>query len=72
MDRFCIVGPIEEQKRRLRELADIGVTQFNIYLMNGDEEDTLEVYGRDILPEFTDMQGPARPKAARKANTKQR
>jgi probable F420-dependent oxidoreductase len=52
VDRFCIVGPVKEHKRRLRELADLGVNQFNIYLMNGDEEDTLSVYGRDILPAF--------------------
>jgi hypothetical protein len=31
-------------------LAEAGVTQFNIYLMNGDEEETLEVYGREIIP----------------------
>ncbi len=45
VDRFCIVGPVEEHKRRLRELAELGVTQFNIYLMSGDEEATLDVYG---------------------------
>ncbi|HEX6798472.1 MAG TPA: TIGR03842 family LLM class F420-dependent oxidoreductase [Ktedonobacterales bacterium] len=50
VDRFCIVGPVEEHLRRLRELEAIGVTQFNIYLMCGDEEATLEVYGRDVLP----------------------
>jgi probable F420-dependent oxidoreductase len=53
VDRFCVVGPVEEHLRRLRELADLGVTQFNIYLMSGDEEATLEVYGEKILPEFT-------------------
>lgn len=52
VDRFCIVGPADEHKRRLRELADLGVDQFNIYLMNGDEEDTLDVYGREIMPAF--------------------
>jgi probable F420-dependent oxidoreductase len=52
VDRFCIVGPVNEHKRRLRELADLGVNQFNIYLMNGDEEDTLDVYGREIMPDF--------------------
>ena len=51
-DRFCIVGPAEEHRRRLRELAEAGVTQFNIYLMSGDEEGTLEAYGREIVPEF--------------------
>jgi hypothetical protein len=49
VDRFCIVGPTEEQVRRLKELQDIGVTQFNIYLMSGDEEQTLEAYGRDVI-----------------------
>jgi probable F420-dependent oxidoreductase len=52
-DRFCIVGPVEEHKRRLRELADEGVSQFNIYLMSGDEEGTLDVYGREIVPAFS-------------------
>ncbi|CAA9257767.1 MAG: luciferase [uncultured Chloroflexia bacterium] len=51
VDRFCIVGPAEEHLRRLRELAEIGVDQFNIYLMSGDEEATLEVYGREIVPD---------------------
>jgi probable F420-dependent oxidoreductase len=50
VDRFCIVGPVEEHVRRLKELAAIGVTQFNIYLMCGDEEKTLEVYGREVIP----------------------
>jgi probable F420-dependent oxidoreductase len=51
-DRFSIVGPVAEHKRRLQELADIGVDQFNIYLMSGDEETTLDVYGREVVPEF--------------------
>ena len=28
------------------------MTQFNIYLMNGDEEEQLDVYGRDLVQEF--------------------
>ena len=51
VDRFCIVGPVEEQRRRLEELRDAGVTQFNIYLMNGDEEDCLDAYGREVIPQ---------------------
>jgi hypothetical protein len=46
------VGPIEEQKRRLKELEEVGVTQFNIYLMCGDEEETVETYGREVIPSF--------------------
>ena len=52
VDRFCIVGPVEQHLKRLDELKRVGVTQFNIYLMCGDEEDTVEVYGRDIIPKM--------------------
>jgi probable F420-dependent oxidoreductase len=50
VDRFTIVGPVDEHARRLRELEEIGVTQFNIYLMSGDEEETVKAYGREVLP----------------------
>jgi probable F420-dependent oxidoreductase len=50
VDRFCIVGPVEEHVRKLKELVDAGVTQFNIYLMSGDEEETVEVYGKSVIP----------------------
>jgi probable F420-dependent oxidoreductase len=53
VDRFCIVGPVAEHRRRLQELAALGVDQFNIYLMSGDEEATLEVYGQEIVPAFS-------------------
>jgi probable F420-dependent oxidoreductase len=49
-DRFCILGSSEEHIEKLRELAAAGVDQFNLYLMNGDEEAQLEAYGRDIIP----------------------
>jgi probable F420-dependent oxidoreductase len=51
-DRFCIVGTADDHRRKLQELADVGVDQFNIYLMSGDEEATLEVYGREVVPNF--------------------
>jgi len=50
VDRFAIVGPAKEHVRRLKELEAIGVTQFNIYLMSGDEEQTVDVYGKQIIP----------------------
>jgi probable F420-dependent oxidoreductase len=53
VDRYCVVGPVEEHRRKLRQLFDLGVTQFNIYLMCGEEENTLEVYGREIVPHFS-------------------
>jgi alkanesulfonate monooxygenase SsuD/methylene tetrahydromethanopterin reductase-like flavin-dependent oxidoreductase (luciferase family) len=52
VDRYCLVGPVEAHLQRLRELQEAGVTQFNIYLMSGEEEQTLERYGRDIIPAF--------------------
>jgi len=53
VDRFCLVGNVDAHRKKLRDLADAGVTQFNIYLMCGDEEQTLVEYQRDVLPEFT-------------------
>lgn len=52
IDRFCLVGPVEAHREKLRALADVGVTQFNIYLMSGDEEQTLDIYGREVVPTF--------------------
>ncbi len=51
-DRFCVLGNAERAIARLRELEAIGVDQFNIYLMAQDEEETIEAYGRAILPLF--------------------
>lgn len=52
IDRFCLIGPAEAHRQKLRALAEVGVTQFNIYLMCGDEEQTLEIYQREVLPSF--------------------
>src|SRR5207237_7192274 len=43
VDRFCIVGSAQAHREKLRKLIDAGVTQFNVYLMYGEEEQTLEV-----------------------------
>jgi hypothetical protein len=52
IDRFCLVGPIEQHRKKLEALRKVGVTQFNIYLMCGEEENTLDIYARDILPHY--------------------
>jgi probable F420-dependent oxidoreductase len=49
-DRFCVLGSVDDHLAKLHRLADAGVDQFNIYLMNGDEEGVLEMYGREIVP----------------------
>jgi probable F420-dependent oxidoreductase len=51
-DRFCLLGGPDQHVAKLRELADAGVDQFNLYLMNGDEEEQLEAYGKDVIPAF--------------------
>jgi len=55
-DRFCVLGSVDDHIAKLRELADAGVDQFNIYLMNGDEERILEVYGRKIVPALREVE----------------
>ena len=54
-DRFCVLGSVEDHVAKLRELADAGVDQFNVYLMNGDEEQVLEIYGREIIPALREV-----------------
>jgi probable F420-dependent oxidoreductase len=60
VDRFCLVGSPEQHIARLRDLAAAGVDQFNLYLMNGDEEEQLAIYGREIIPALRDV-APGRP-----------
>ena len=52
IDRFCLVGPIAEHRKKLDRLRSVGVTQFNIYLMCGEEEKTLDIYSREVLPHY--------------------
>jgi alkanesulfonate monooxygenase SsuD/methylene tetrahydromethanopterin reductase-like flavin-dependent oxidoreductase (luciferase family) len=52
-DRFCVLGTAEQVKAKLRELESIGVDHFNIYLMTEGQEQILEAYGQEIIPEFT-------------------
>ncbi|MGH3489642.1 MAG: TIGR03842 family LLM class F420-dependent oxidoreductase [Actinopolymorphaceae bacterium] len=52
VDRFCLLGPESAHVDRLRELAEIGVDQFALYLMHDDPDHTLEAYGREIIPKL--------------------
>jgi probable F420-dependent oxidoreductase len=51
-DRSCVLGTPAQAIEKLRELESIGVDQFNIYLMTQGQEETLAVYGHDIIPQF--------------------
>jgi probable F420-dependent oxidoreductase len=50
VDRFCVLGTVEDHVAKLNELKDLGVDQFNIYLMHDAMEETLEAYGEEIIP----------------------
>jgi probable F420-dependent oxidoreductase len=51
-ERFSVIGNAEQCAEKLRQLEAVGVDQFNIYLMTHGQEETLETYGRDIIPQF--------------------
>jgi alkanesulfonate monooxygenase SsuD/methylene tetrahydromethanopterin reductase-like flavin-dependent oxidoreductase (luciferase family) len=48
-DRFCVLGTPEQAREKLAQLEEIGVDQFNIYLMTEGQERTLEVYGKELI-----------------------
>jgi probable F420-dependent oxidoreductase len=50
VDRFCLLGSESAHVDRLRELADLGVDQFALYLMHDEPDKTLAAYGRTIIP----------------------
>ena len=50
IDRFCILGPVDEHIARLEELKSLGVDQFSIYLQHDGKDETLAAYGEKILP----------------------
>ena len=55
VDRFCILGKVDEHLNRLKALKDLGVDQFSIYLQHDGKEQTLEAYGKYILPELAEL-----------------
>jgi probable F420-dependent oxidoreductase len=52
IDSFGVLGPVEAHVAKLKELEKAGVTQFNIYLMCGEEERIVAEYGEHVLPHF--------------------
>jgi probable F420-dependent oxidoreductase len=49
-DRFTVIGSASDVVAKLRELESIGVDEWIVYLMTNDQEETLEAYGRDVIP----------------------
>jgi probable F420-dependent oxidoreductase len=52
VDRFCVLGTVDDHVAKLRELEELGVDQFNIYLMHDAQEATLEGYGEGVIPKL--------------------
>jgi probable F420-dependent oxidoreductase len=52
VDRFCLLGPAEAQIEKLKTLSAAGVTQFNLYLMSGSEEEQLSAFQNEVMAGF--------------------
>jgi probable F420-dependent oxidoreductase len=50
VDRFCIIGGVDEHVRRLNELKELGVDQFAVYLQHDGKDETLQAYGEKVIP----------------------
>ncbi len=50
VDRFCVLGTVEDHVAKLAQLKEMGVDHFNIYLMHDAQEETLDAYGAEVIP----------------------
>ena len=57
VDRFCVLGTVEDHLAKLRELEALGVDQFDIYLMHDAQDATLAAYGGDVIPAMATAPG---------------
>lgn len=54
VDRFCVLGSVEQHREKLRQLAELGVEHFAIYLMHDAQDATLSAYGEHVIPQLGD------------------
>ncbi len=54
IERFCLIGPPAAHVARLRELADIGVDHFGLYLQHDAQDATLSAFGEQVIPVVKD------------------
>jgi probable F420-dependent oxidoreductase len=50
VDGFAVLGEPQDHIAKLQALENAGITQFNIYLDNGNEEKIIADYGNTIIP----------------------
>ncbi|HET7305283.1 MAG TPA: TIGR03842 family LLM class F420-dependent oxidoreductase [Segeticoccus sp.] len=54
VDRFCLVGTVEQHVAKLQQLKELGVDQFAIYLQHDAQDEVLRTYGQKVLPAMAD------------------
>jgi probable F420-dependent oxidoreductase len=50
VDRFCVLGTVEDHVEKLNVLKELGTDQFNVYLMHDAMDETLDAYGEEVIP----------------------
>jgi alkanesulfonate monooxygenase SsuD/methylene tetrahydromethanopterin reductase-like flavin-dependent oxidoreductase (luciferase family) len=50
VDGFAVLGEPQDHIAKLKALESAGITQFNIYLDNGNEEKIIADYGNTVIP----------------------
>ncbi|MGV8969292.1 MAG: TIGR03842 family LLM class F420-dependent oxidoreductase [Microbacteriaceae bacterium] len=55
VDRFCVLGSVDDHIKKLTALKELGVDQFAGYLQHDHKEETLRVYGEKIIPALRDQ-----------------
>jgi probable F420-dependent oxidoreductase len=50
VDRFCILGSVDENVAKLEALRELGVDQFALYLQHDSKDATLAAYGDNVIP----------------------
>ena len=50
VDRFCVLGTVEDHIEKMSLLKGMGVDHFGVYLMHDDQETTLRAYGESVIP----------------------
>jgi probable F420-dependent oxidoreductase len=54
VDRFCVLGTVDEHIEKLRALKALGVDQFAVYLQHDAKEATLQAYADKVIPALAD------------------
>jgi probable F420-dependent oxidoreductase len=50
VERFCLIGSPERHVERLKELAEVGVDHYGLYLQHDAQDATLSAYGQRVIP----------------------